>query len=107
MNNRLGTFIARYYNLIQFIGYVPSSLVLAVRNGMHGCEGMAAALFLLAALLIALFDPLKRPSMLLYGGLATAAGGFLLVAAGYPLTGFAVALSSLETARGGLKELRA
>ena len=69
-------------------------------------EALAAASFMLGSLSIWLFNLDERPSLLFFGGLWLTAGGLMLVFAGFPLTGGAVMLASLETARGGLSLMR-
>jgi len=99
-----------HHNTIQFVGYEVANVTLIIqqyladRSSGFGLtlESAAALAFLSGSVLIMRFNPICRPGNLFTGGMALAFGGLLLVASGYPLTGLAVALASLETARGGV-----
>lgn len=100
---------AKHHNKIQFFGYEVANIVLVVHQlwradeagyGLNA-ETLTALVFLLGSAFIWRFDPQRRPHLLFYGGLALAAGGIFLAAAGYTWTGLSVVLASLETARGG------
>lgn len=105
---------AQHHNKIQFFGYEVANIVWVLhhawREGTTGyglnVETCAAAAFLLGSALIWRFEPQRRPQMLLWGGLVLALGGLFLFVAGFPLTGLAVTIASLETARGGLRTLQ-
>ncbi|AHB49903.1 hypothetical protein W911_03665 [Hyphomicrobium nitrativorans NL23] len=64
-------------------------------------EAMAAFSFAAMSGCLFAFDPMKSPNFLLLAGLSGLAGGLFLASAGFTLSGGAVALSSLEMARGG------
>lgn len=108
-------FAAGHHNRIQFFGYEVANVVLVVhetvdnRTTPYGLtfETCAALALLVGSALIWTFDAARRPSMLYAGGLALTGGGLFLFAAGYSLTGLAVTVASMETARGGLVTLRA
>src|SRR4051794_12600988 len=102
------------HNQIQFFGYEVANIALVVHEAK--CVGVcvggvsvlwAALAFLCGSACIYAFEPRRRPSMLLLGGLALTLGGLLLARAGYPITGLAVTVASLETSRGGLALLAA
>ncbi|MEZ4707271.1 MAG: hypothetical protein R3A44_08700 [Caldilineaceae bacterium] len=103
-------FFARHHNKIQFFGYEVANVIWvldhATRTGQTGyganVETAAALAFLIGSGLIWRFEPERRPHMLFYGGVMLALGGVGLVMAGFALTGLAVVLASLETARGGM-----
>ncbi|MDH3600028.1 MAG: hypothetical protein OEU26_10370, partial [Candidatus Tectomicrobia bacterium] len=105
---------AKHHNKIQFFGYEVANVVLVVQQALQrGTTGYGlnyetfSALSLLAgSAFIWRFDPERRPHLLLYGGIALTIGGLFLMAAGYIMTGLAVAVASLETARGGLLALQ-
>jgi hypothetical protein len=102
--------LCRRHNIVQLVGYEVGNLVLLAQVGFatgHAgeLEALAAAAFMLGSLSICLFDPSRRPTLLLWGGLWLTSGGLMLVLAGFPITGGAVMLASLETARGGLRLL--
>lgn len=105
---------AKHHNKIQFFGYEVANLLLVAQNlwiaqgagyGLNA-ETFSALCMLLGSAFIWRFDSEKRPYLLFYGGVALACGGLFLAGAGYRWTGLSVALSSLETARGGLGVLR-
>lgn len=101
----------KHHNKIQFIGYEVANLVLFFHHAHaaksnNSLEHMGAALaFLCGSGAIFFFHPNTRPYLLYFGGVFLTVGGFFLVLAGYPITGGAVVLASLETARGGLNAL--
>lgn len=103
-------FFARHHNKIQFFGYEVANVIWVLHHATHtgqagygaNVETAAALAFLLGSGLIWRFEPERRPHMLLYGGLLLALGGLGLALAGFALTGLAVVLASLETARGGM-----
>lgn len=107
--------VCRHHNKIQFFGYEAANILLVwQRTGDAGSsqrgftyEALAALAFMLGSACICLHDPDRRPAGLFFGSLGLIAGGILLIIAGYPLTGFAVTIASLETARGGLFALEA
>lgn len=109
-SRKLAGFIASHHNKIQFIGYEVANIVFAVNgslqdNGNHfglSFETSAALSMLVGSACIWKFDFENNPSMLFVGGIGLTAGGVFLIAAGYELTGLAVAVASLETTRGGL-----
>lgn len=103
--------VCRRYNLIQLLGYEFGNLALLALHGLApgqagAFEALAAASFMLGSLSICLFEPAERPALLFLGGIWLSVGGLMLVMAGFPLTGGAVVLASLETARGGLPLMR-
>lgn len=103
--------LCRRHNVVQLVGYELGNLALLAQHGLApgqagSFEALAAFAFMLGSLGICFFDPVRRPALLLMGGLWLTLGGLMLVLAGYPLTGGAVMLASLETARGGLAVLR-
>ena len=103
--------VCRRYNLIQLLGYEFGNLALLAQHGLSPgqagtFEALAAASFMLGSLSICLFKPEERPSLLFLGGIWLSVGGLMLALAGFPLTGGAVLLASLETARGGLPLMR-
>jgi len=105
--SQIRNFICRRHNVIQLIGYEGANVALLFQQGVTPDrtalpETFAAIFFMAGSLAICLFDPVKRPWALMWGGFSLALGGAMIVAAGYPLTGGAVALASLETARGGM-----
>ena len=105
---------ARHHNKIQFFGYEVANVVLVLQQMLQSSttgygvnvETGAALFFLIGSALIWKFDPERRPQMLFAGGIALAIGGLFLTAAGYGLTGVAVIVASLETARGGVAILQ-
>lgn len=106
---------AQHHNKLQFFGYEVANIVWVLHHAWQegatgyglNVETCAAVAFLIGSALIWRFDPQRRPQMLLWGGLVLALGGLFLMMAGFPLTGLAVVVASLETARGGLGTLRA
>ena len=100
-----------HHNKIQFVGYEIANLILFFHHAQtassnNSIEHMGAALaFLCGSGSIFLFDPNKRSHLLFLGGIFLTIGGLFLILAGYPITGAAVVLASLETARGGLNVL--
>ncbi len=103
--------LCRRHNVVQLVGYEAGNLALLAQHGLApghagAFEALAAASFMLGSLGICFFDPARRPALLLLGGLWLTLGGLMLVLAGYPFTGGAVMLASLETARGGLAALQ-
>ena len=109
------TFYARHHNRIQFFGFEVANIIWILHQALSGgstghglnVESCAALFFLIGSGLIWAFDPDRRPQMLFYGGISLAIGGLFLAAAGFALTGMAVAVASLETARGGVGMLHA
>lgn len=101
---------ARHHNKIQFFGYEAANVIWVLHHATQtgqasygaNVETAVALAFLLGSGLIWYFEPERRPHMLFYGGLMLALGGLGLVMAGFVLTGLAVVLASLETARGGM-----
>lgn len=110
----LSHLVANHHNRIQFLGYEVANVVLVIHEALQGgttpfgltYEIYAALSLLVGSACIWRFDFESRPSMLYFGGMALTIGGLFLAAAGYTITGFAVTLASLETARGGLQILR-
>ena len=100
---------AKYHNQCQFFGYEVANILLVVhettKSGMTGygfnLETYTALFFLAGSACIWCFDPEKRPQLLFFGGLLLTIGGVFLINAGYGLTGWAVVIASLESARGG------
>ena len=108
-------FFATHHNKIQFFGYEVANLLWVYhhvsRSGTPGyglnAETCAALCFLTGSGLIWTFHPERRPQMLFHGGLCLTFGGLFLAIAGFAVTGLAVMLASLETARGGYNFLQA
>lgn len=106
--------IAVHHNRIQFFGYEVANVVLVIQQTLNAgttpygltFETYAALSLLIGSACIWRFDCQARPSMLYWGGMALALGGVFLIGAGYTLSGVAVTLASLETARGGMSILR-
>lgn len=113
LSRTLARFAVDHHNRIQFVGYEVANVALVVHGSFGSAtlgfastlESAAALAMLAGSACIYRFDPSSRPSLLFVGGMSLALGGLLLTAAGYPITGLAVALASLETARGGLQVL--
>lgn len=107
---KVGRFFVTHHNRLQFVGYEVANIILVVhetyRSGItaygFNLETYAALFFLLGSACIWWFDPEKRAHLLCLGGIALTIGGGFLVGAGYGLTGWAVVLASMESARGGL-----
>lgn len=101
------SYVVSRHNQIQFFGYELANIALIVKSFVSEgeaksiIEACAAAAFMAGSLLI-WFHSERRPTMLYYGGVGLTAGGLFLFAAGYSITGLAVALASLETTRGGM-----
>jgi len=86
---------------------IAYSLLAFGSSGHSGAtEAAAAGSFFIGSSLIAKFNPQKNPTLLFYGGASLAVGGaFLAVAAG-PIVGVPLVVAYLETARGGLFEIK-
>ena len=105
--------VAKHHNRFQFAAYEGANAVLALsENIKNGGDtnlpvigqtpaAMSAYSFIAMSSCLYFFDPEKRPHLLLHAGLAGVFGGGFLAMAGFGAAGFAVALSSLEMARGG------
>jgi hypothetical protein len=104
--------VLAWRNQLQLLAYQGANIVLAFSAGaaagaggdhLLGLPPETLALFPFVALsaCIFFFDPVKRPTLLVYAGFAGIAGGACLAAAGLVFNGAAVMLSSLEMARGG------
>ena len=106
--------IVRNNNLSQFLGYEVANVALAVQKSFenghfeaaanHETWGALSMLFGSAALLG--FDPEEKPEYMVWGGAGLALGGAFLVAAGYPVTGGALTVASMENVRGGRQMVR-
>ena len=111
----LAGIIHRHHNRIQFFGYEAANILLVVHragdlqapSGGLAYEALAASAFMVGSACIYAHHPDRRPVGLFCGSLGLILGGILLILAGYPLTGSAVTLASMETARGALAALQA